>query len=576
MASLDAVLAPYRDAGGKPKRIAELQRRILESCTPKQVPFVLDPHRKLALLTPRRSGKTSAVLRRFAAGALAKKNGRYLYAALSRPTAEDILWDPLKEFMAAYEIPVSFSESDLTVRFLDTGSEIQLVGADDKKQVDKKRGQQYDGAAVDEAASFPGRLLKYFLQQVLKWALMDRRGWLAMVGTPGNTLAGPFFEATREGADGTRPWHLRGTEEWSSIICTCALGSNEPCTAFNWSQHGWSLEDNVAMPHLWLEALAEKAQERWSDENPIWQREALGRWVSDDTGRVYRYRKYITETYTDEHGVEATRSKPWNTWEPIEKTKENPFGLPLGHSWRFSLGGDLGSKKVADEQKEREAGKPRGGARMDTLERNKTILELWAYSDTCPDLYHALESSKAMHISALAEEIKRIEGLCRAYGGVTLDGIFLDVGYRSGGGMIVDELSAVHGVPAQAADKARKPDAIELLNSDLVDGRAKIIPGSHLETEMLTLQWDELQPDKENKSQANDACDAAIYGRRGALHQYGHETGPSPAAAAPTPTAPAGSEGDRRQNRNHKAWFGDDEDSGGTADEWGNSNYLKV
>jgi len=80
----------------------------------------------------------------------------------------------------------------------------------------------------------------------------------------------------------------------------------------------------------------------------------------------------------------------------------------------------------------------------------------------------------------------------------------------------------VHGLAAEVAEKAKKNDAIELMNGDLVDGRAKILPGSLLEEEMETLQWDE-SGEKENPSQANDACDAGIYGRRGALHHFAEE-----------------------------------------------------
>ena len=566
----DSFLGPYRSAGEKPKRIAEQIRRIVQDSTPAQVAFILDQHRSLALKAPRRVGKTSAFLRKFCKGGLQTRNGRYLYTALSRPHAEELLWIPLKDFAAQYELRADFAESDLTMTLLDTGSTLSLLGADDKKECDKKRGGKYHGVGVDEAASFPTRLLHYFLDQVLSPALMDYRGWLALGGTPSSTLAGAFYEATREGAERTRPWRLKDAEEFAEMLCACP----SICTAFEWSLHDWTLED-AALSHIIEEAYAKKAQKGWTDENPIWQREYMGRWVADDTGRVYRYRKHAIGE--DGKALLSAEGKAilWNSWEALEKTTTNPFGLPLGHDWRFCLGGDLGSKRPADEQKKREQGQAKG---LDVQERNKTILELWAYADTSPNLYHALESAKAMHISALAAEIQRIEKLCGAYKGVTLDGIFIDVGYRSGGGMIVDELSAVHGVPAMPADKARKPDAIELLNSDLVDGRAKILPGSHLETEMLTLQWDELQPDKENKSQANDACDAGIYGRRGCLHQYGHELPArteKPEDDAPRARAAAEPSDEAKPAKKRRAeWFGSDEDENPPDDEWGNDEFL--
>jgi hypothetical protein len=566
VAAIDSVLGPYRNRAERPARITELVRRIEASCMPVQRPFVMeDAHRKQACLTSRRAGKTSGVIRKIGRGAELMSRARYLYIALSRPTAEEILWDPLKQFADEFEIPSKFYESSLTMEFTDTGSTLQLLGADDKKECDKKRGQKYHGAAVDEAASFPGKMLKYLLDEVLRWSLMDFRGWLALVGTPGNLLTGPFYSATREGAPRTRKWKDRDSEEWAATPCTCSLGTANPCTSFAWSMHAWGLEDNIAQPHLWLEALAEKEQEGWTDENPIWVREALGRWAADDTGRVYRYRKHIV----------GPDGKPieWNTWTPLPKSKANPFGLPEGHKYHFVLGGDLGSRKSMKDKADRvqlEDDLP-GGTRMDREDRNKTILGLFAYADTSPNFTHAHErvvppDPVKGSITRLAEEIKAIEALCAAYSGATLDAIVIDDGNRSGGGMICDELAAVHEVPAQKADKANKANAIELVNSDLVDGRMKVLPGSHLEAEMEVLQWDE-SGQKENPSQANDACDTATYARKESLHTYGHELPPEP--PAPPPEKPARRErkqpprppGERPPRPPRKPWFGDDDNS---------------
>jgi hypothetical protein len=562
MPAIDAVLGPYRDRGERPARITELVRRIDASCMPCQVPFVIeDQHRKQALLTSRRAGKTSGMQRKFGRGALLNQRARYLYLALSRPTAEEILWDPLKQFADEFEIPATFYESSLTMEFKDTGSTLQLLGADDKKECDKKRGQKYHGAGVDEAASFPGKMLKYLLDEVLRWALMDFRGWLALVGTPGNLLVGPFYAATREGAPRTRKWGDREKQEWSHAVCTCSLGTANPCTAFAWSMHSWGLIDNIAQPHLWMEALAEKEQEGWTDENPIWQREALGRWAADDTGRVYRYREHIV----DEEG----KSRDWNTWHQLPKSKANPFGLPEGHKYHFVLGGDLGSRKSTKDKANRilaDDDTP-GGTRMDREDRNKTILELFAYADTSPNFIHAHErvvppDPVKGSITRLAEEIKDIEAQCGAYDGATLDAIVIDDGNRSGGGMICDELAAVHEVPAQKADKANKANAIELVNSDLVDGRLKVLPGSHLKAEMETLQYDE-SGQKENPSQANDACDCCTYARKESLHTYGRDL-PAPPPAVEEPSqpparrarAPRSQAGERKRGR--RPWSSED------------------
>jgi hypothetical protein len=97
------------------------------------------------------------------------------------------------------------------------------------------------------------------------------------------------------------------------------------------------------------------------------------------------------------------------------------------------------------------------------------------------------------------------------------------------GDALVEELSNVYGLRVTPAKKKDKHDAIELFNGDLVDGRIKVLKGSSLEDQLLSLQWaiDDFGKLKESKAQANHSTDAAIYARTAAHHQIKEEAPPA-------------------------------------------------
>lgn len=520
---LDEFLGEYRDAAELPERVRTTAERIFEGATPKQRELILDRHRKIALTSPRRCGKTGGIIRKLLYQATKMYHGSFRYAALSKPHAEELLWQPLKDLVEKYKIRGKFYEADLTFDLHDTGSQIRLIGADDKKECDKTRGGAHDGIAVDEAASFPSRLLRYLLTQVIRYTLIDRRGWLLLGGTPGSIFTGEFYEATKVGADRTRPYALRDTPDWKKFVCKCP----SPCVDFEWSWHKWRAVDSP-LENLAEELEAIRLERGWSKENPIYLRESCGEWAVDDSGRVYKYRR-------DKDG------QPWNTWEPCycpaarrqdgacvfkggsgcqtERSMEEGvytfFGLPRGHHWQFVGGMDLGNRKIQQEERERNP---------DRQAPNKTAIELLAFSETCRDLYHCYEIVRPFDgVTELAGAIKFLQSKV----GAPFE-LFVDL--AGAGGLVLDEFAAVHGIAADAAEKKNKPDAIELINGDMVDGRFKVLKDSQLEAEMNVLQWSE-DGLHENKSQANDCCDCAIYARRGATHVYVSELAKKPEPA---------------------------------------------
>lgn len=499
----------------------EKERLLLESLHPHQRSFVIDPGRRIAALVARRAGKTTGGRARFVRRMLRQKKAQCVYIALTRPHAEELMWAPLKDLAEQLGLEATFNETKMKMTLRRNGAELQLVGADDKREIEKLRGRKFHEAGIDEGASHPRSLLESLILRILGPALADFRGPLWIVGTPGHVLSGTFYDATRPGSDISRLYADRDLPEFRDWQ--------------RWSKHAWSLEDNTAQPQLWEEALREKEANNWSDENPIWRREYIGLWAADDTEYVYRFR-----SHTDD-------GKPWNIWTPEAKTKENPFGLPGKHRWSYVYGIDFGS----------------GGTKREPGEAIKKgdpfALQILAFSETTPELYQAYEyvSPTRLHVTAVA---KLVERLIEITGHP--DGIVGDI--AGSGGMILDELRDVHGIPIEAAEKKSKNDAIELLNSDLVDGLFKALPGSAFVEQAQHLQWDETGL-KENKGQRNDALDATIYARRKARHQFARDPDPEP----PIPGTPDALEREmealldrsRRKHRGEEDFFAGDDSS---------------
>lgn len=455
--------------------------RVLAANHPNQRAFAEDPNLLIAAVIARGGGKTTGGRTRFLLRMLRVPKARCLFIATTRGQAEEFMWEPLKELCAALDIPAKFQETKLKCTFLHNGSTLRLVGADDKKEVGKLRGQPFHEVGIDEGASYPDALLKNLIYRIIQPRLGDFDGKLWIIGTPGHLLVGLFYELTRIGSELSVPFDKRTPD----------------CES--WSYHHWTLKDGAqsvpAMRKLWAAAVRNKRVNKWSDDNPIWKREYLGLWAGDDTENVFKYRAHLDD------------GTPWNQWDP----ELNPLGfakLPKQYGeWQYSYGMDLG-------------------------ESDPFALEIFAWSPHDPDknLYHVYEHihEGTMYSKKLAElligEPLRAESPegCIGHSGWPT-GLVADMAGL--GGAILKEVEEVYGVKILPAAKKDKHDAISMFNGDLIDGRTKILKGSALEMQLVTLQWlvDEYNRMKENPSMRNDATDAAVYARREAFHLHSKE-----------------------------------------------------
>jgi hypothetical protein len=171
-------------------------------------------------------------------------------------------------------------------------------------------------------------------------------------------------------------------------------------------------------------------------------------------------------------------------------SSEEPWGLPPDHEWTFLLGLDLGFE-------------------------DSTAIVVAAWSETYDKLIEVYcEKHAHMTIPEVAAEVNKA---IRVFDN-DIDIMIADTGGL--GKMIIETLSEQYGLHFERANKKEKPDHIELLNSDLVNGKVLLLPNGHTAREMKVLQWVDNKKKKENPFLENHACDAFLYLWRYARHHY--------------------------------------------------------
>lgn len=472
---------------------ASAESRLIASLHPRQRDFVLDPARRIAALVGRGGGKTTGGLARFIRRMLRQDRAQCLYIAQTRDSARELIWEDLKDYLERLEIAADFNETRMTCSLRQNGSRLRLVGADDRKEIDKLRGKPRHEVGIDEAASHDPKLFHALIYKIIGPRLGDFKGMLWAVGTPGEFMRDLFYEITRDGSTMSRPFddrELTKYQDWKG-----------------WSFHRWTLQDGAAhvkaIANLWEEALAEKEQNGWSDDNPIWLREYMARWVEDNSEAVYKYRAMVD-------------GKPWNQWDPPRESHGEGelagFAVPPIKDPLYVVGVDMGHND------------PTG-----------VVVKAYSPTDPARKLYHCWEfESRGMYARNLAELFLG-ESLSMESPG----GLFGRIGWPDAieydaaglGDAVAEELATVYGIRMRPVDKATKGkfSKIEAYNGDLIDGRLQILKGSKLEAQLQSLQWvvDDWGKLKEHKGQRNDLTDASLYARTIAGHLL---AGESPAA----------------------------------------------
>lgn len=472
---------------------------ILGSCFLHQRNLIEDRCRRKAALCPRRAGKSHCAMSYAFWTCLSKVGARVIVVTLSLKHARNTYWFDMMAFADKFGVKGKFYQNEL--RFIGTNSsQILLIGADSRAEIEKLRGGQYDLVILDECKSFAPVVLNELVDEVIWPALADRKGTMLMIGTPGNIMSGKFFETTYPG------FALEKKRKCSCGDAACvkrpvARDYYQPEKYWTehtgdrlfWSRHHWTVEDNRAFDdasgvnQLWREMLDMKELNQWADDEPIWRREALGEWVATPGAFVYAYANIVSTLEADHVH-----------WRPDYKNG-NKHGLAKDVEWNYLLGLDFGYE-------------------------DDFAMVVVAYNPYDGVLYHVWDfHANHLDVYQMVEEIDRAFDRFGGFDAVVADSGALNT-------LLIETINKRHGRNIIKAEKREKFDHIELLNADIRAGRIKIIPKSDLALQLASLQFDLSKGAKEElarmgklsemRTMANDLCDAFLYVWRYSYHYY--------------------------------------------------------
>jgi hypothetical protein len=261
-------------------------------------------------------------------------------------------------------------------------------------------------------------------------------------------------------------------------ICLMGTASNFPRGLFyditngtegGWKVFGWTAHDNPYVARKWADKLAEIARDRPGYMNtPQFKQWYLNQWVIDDEKLVYKFDIYR------------------NLVDEIPR---------LPHlEWVFVLGVDTGWE-------------------------DDSGFCLTGYHLHDPHLY-VIKCFKQTKMT-FDEVTNKIQSFYKD-SSYSPHRIVIDGANKQG----VESMRARSNIPFEFADKQDKNTFIELCNSDLIEGKIKIVNSAEnraLIDEMASLVWvsdgDKIKyPKKEHPNLSNHLCDAFIYAWRCGYH----------------------------------------------------------
>ncbi len=258
---------------------------------------LLDPCKRIALLCPRRTGKSTALLFKslWTAKVHPKSNIAYIVPS-SRHHAKRLFWNPLYAMDQQLKLGLDFKVGEHCV-ITREGTRIYVFGAKNKDAPRVLRGDAWSLGILDECKDF-GPHFEELIIEALTPGLEDYEGTLCLAGTPGDVLDGLFYRLTYPDV-----------------------------SPQGWSVHKWNKSVNTFMaPEKRDLDIIEEREYRpmgLTKDSPKFRREQLAIWCTDDTERAYAY------------------DRKRNEWAP---EADGQYVLPEGHSWMYVLGLDLGER----------------------------------------------------------------------------------------------------------------------------------------------------------------------------------------------------------------------------------------
>ncbi len=238
---------------------------LLNECFAEQRAFIEDPCRLKAILASRRAGKSYVSGIYLLLTAIMFPRTSSIYLGLVRESVMNtMIKDVFNVILPLFNIKHTFNGTSLIYEF-ENGSQIKLMGADSSgKEMAKLRGGKYKLVIIDECADWMQDLSE-LVYEVLKPAMTDLDGTIALIGTPGdiiNTQNPPLFYSV----------------------------TNEMEQQDDWKLYKWNTFDNPFMAKKW-----KKEIDRHLEKDPDWinspnyKQEWLGQWVLNTDRTVYKF-----------------------------------------------------------------------------------------------------------------------------------------------------------------------------------------------------------------------------------------------------------------------------------------------
>lgn len=243
--------------------------------------LLLDPSRFKAALCSRRAGKTVADAH-YALHELIDC-GPKDYVILSSDhyeKAKRLFWPDISALLTELRIPEQLGWKVLEGRGeIETpeGGRLVCMGLNDMRKVSKPRGLRAKLFIIDEVQEFE-ELLTQLWRDVVAPLLTEADGTLLVTGTPGQVLAGSWYEISTGNVS-------RGA-------------GDRPSEGNSFKRFTWTLLDN---PHF--EKVAGVSPQKALDDtmrlrgvdisDPAIQREYMGRWAADGSNLVHPYAKSV-------------------------------------------------------------------------------------------------------------------------------------------------------------------------------------------------------------------------------------------------------------------------------------------
>ncbi len=219
---------------------------------------IKDGRFRVARCTRRAMKTTSAAIKILVTNMLTPR-GVSLYVTISTTALRDQIWPILKAYVAEYDLPFEFNETQLRMQHkLSTGRAI-FRGASDTSQIDKLRGLKLMLAIFDESGTF-GAEMEKLVFSVISPGLRDQGGELLLIGTPGYFPEGLFYEASEGFAHRA-----------------------------NWVRRRWTLQENPFLTDHAKSMKAIMAEDGLTADDPVFIREWLGQYCLNTKVQMFEY-----------------------------------------------------------------------------------------------------------------------------------------------------------------------------------------------------------------------------------------------------------------------------------------------